>query len=87
MSAILSTSLQCNLIKLIDFIKMYLITFNFKVRGRAMRFARLVVLPKTARTRDEVDGIYSDEYTCCPPPLFMITITLAMVRIFKTCKT
>ena len=48
----------------------------------------MVVVPKSQRRRGldqhEVDGAYTDEYTCMPPPLFMFAISLAEVKIKVT---
>lgn len=52
---------------------------------RAYWFAKVIVEPKNVRG-DSVDGAYADEYTCCPPPIFMLSITLIMVRLVKFIK-
>lgn len=55
---------------------------------RAIRFAKLVVLPKGERQRrdlkrDEVDGEYEDQFSCFPPPIFMLSISLVIVSQLK----
>ena len=52
---------------------------NMKMRGVMFRAAQVVV-PKSHR---EEQFSYLQQYTCCPPPIFIILVTLIEVE-FET---
>jgi hypothetical protein len=48
-------------------------------------FDRMVHIIAEEFLTDERDRkYYADNYTCCPPPLFILFITLVEVRLLKT---
>ena len=57
------------------------------MKGAFKRYIRATVPPHKRYTDDEYDGSgdYEREYTCCPPPVLMIIISLLEVisNMFK----
>lgn len=43
-----------------------------------------MIVPRRRETvvPDSVDGLYEDEYTCCPPPVGMIIISLIEILFY-----
>ncbi|GJQ85974.1 rho-4 [Trypoxylus dichotomus] len=46
------------------------------------RYIELLLPPQRRPTRDESDGAYEDEYSCCPPPLAMAVISVLEIILF-----
>jgi len=57
-------------------------SLNFsQVKEKSFDFARSLILPKNAH--DEHKKLaHADQYSCIPPPLFMLTITILEVTRF-----
>ncbi|KAL5288184.1 RHBDL2.2 family protein [Megaselia abdita] len=46
------------------------------------RFTRILVPPSRRNTSDQVDGLYEEEMTFCPPPIAMITFSFIEIVIY-----
>lgn len=63
-----------------EFLRFAMVTSSTSRRSEAFRRGALVVLPRSKRTLETRQ--YLEEYSCCPPPLFMPLASLAEVAVF-----